>query len=133
MSRRTRPQNLTAKGIKLKKFNEHAYLIKARTHTHIHTFEECVTERQVKAAHVKQGIHLSTFVVVLAVAPHSVPLFSTECNHKSCQRSDTSYEFIDKPALDTCDTTCPFPAWHPASAATAADSLCTNSKLCHQE
>lgn len=101
MSRRTRPQNLTAKGIKLKKFNEHAYLIKARTHT----FEECVAERQVGAAHIKQGIHLGTFVVVLSVATHSVPLFSTECNHKSCQRSDTRYEFIDKPALDTCDTT----------------------------
>lgn len=34
MSRRTRPQNLTAKGFKLKKFNEHAYLINIYVYTH---------------------------------------------------------------------------------------------------
>lgn len=120
MSRRMRPQNLTAKGFKLKKFNEHAYLIKARTHTH--TFEECVAERQVEVAHVKQRIHLGTFVVVLAVAPHSVALFSRECNHQSCQDPSllTSLRLTPvTPPVSTCSST----TWHPTSAATAADSL----------
>lgn len=120
MSRRMRPQNLTAKGFKLKKFNEHAYLIKARTHTH--TFEECVAERQVEVAHVKQRIHLGTFVVVLAVAPHWVALFSRECNHQSCQDPSllTSLRLTPvTPPVSTCSST----TWHPTSAATAADSL----------
>lgn len=91
-------------------------------HAHTHTFEECVAERQVEVAHVKQRIHLGTFVVVLAVAPHWVALFSRECNHQSCQDPSllTSLRLTPvTPPVSTCSST----TRHPTSAATAADSL----------
>lgn len=132
MSRRMRPQNLTAKGFKLKKFNEHAYLIKARTHTHTHTFEECVAERQVEVAHVKQRIHLGTFVVVLAVAPHSVALFSRECNHQSCQDPSLLTSLRLTPVTPPVSTCFHYMAPHQCSNCSWL-SLCSDSKLCHQK
>jgi len=85
MSRRSRPQNLTAKGFKLKKFNEHAYLIKVHTHSHVHLhIYKRVRERERQRE--RESFSVNTFVVVSVVASHSDAI-QHECNHKSWQRN----------------------------------------------
>lgn len=99
MSRRMRPQNLTAKGFKLKKFNEHAYLIKARTHTYIWR----VCGRETGGGSTRKAAHsFGHLCRGFSCCTTFGSAFQQGMQSSKLSRS----EFIDKPALDTCDTTC---------------------------
>lgn len=68
---------MTAKGFKLKKFNEHAYLIKAHTHTDTEIIPVCVRERDREREKCSRALISGSFVAVFAVAftSHSAPPF----------------------------------------------------------